>query len=78
MKLTKSLIFCFLSVLLSVCAQAQDVSNKGKVAGKNGIHIRGVSILFNGTSNATSSDRIRSLTIFDSYCGNNSFRALLV
>jgi len=78
MKLTKLLIFCFLAVLFSVCGQAQDVYSKEKVLDKNGIHIRGVSILFNGTSNATSSDRIRSLTIFDSYCGNNSFRVLLV
>ncbi len=72
MKLTKLLIFCFLSVLFSVYGQAQGVSNKGKVVGKDGIHIRGVSILFKGTAMATSSDGIQCLTIFDPNCRDSS------
>ncbi len=72
MKLTKLLIFCFLSVLFSVCGQAQDVSAKEKVLDKNGIHIRGVSTLIKETAKATFSDRIRGLTIFDPHCRSNS------
>jgi TonB-linked SusC/RagA family outer membrane protein len=56
MKLTKLLIFCFLSVLFSVYGQAQDVSIKGKVIDENGLPIPGVTILIKGTTNATSSD----------------------
>ena len=56
MKLTKLLIFCFLSVLFSVYGQAQDVSIKGKVIDENGLPIPGASILIKGTSKATSSD----------------------
>ena len=56
MKLTKVLIFCFLSVLFSVYGQAQDVSIKGKVIDENGLPIPGVTILIKGTSNATTSD----------------------
>jgi hypothetical protein len=56
MKLTKLLIFCFLSVLFSVYGQAQDVSIKGKVIDENGLPIPGVSILIKGTTKATSSD----------------------
>ena len=39
MKLTKLLIFCFLSVLFSVYGQAQDVSIKGKIIDENGLPI---------------------------------------
>jgi TonB-linked SusC/RagA family outer membrane protein len=56
MKLTKLLIFCFLSVLFSVYGQAQDVSIKGKVVDENGLPVPGASILIKGTKNATSSD----------------------
>ena len=56
MKLTKLLIFCFLSVLFSVYGQAQYVSIKGKIIEENGLPIPGVSILIKGTSKATVSD----------------------
>ncbi len=56
MKLTKVFIFCFLSVLFSVYAQAQDVSVKGKIVDENGLPIPGASILIKGTTKATSSD----------------------
>jgi TonB-linked SusC/RagA family outer membrane protein len=56
MKLTKLIIFCFLSVLFSVYGQAQDVSIKGKVIDENGLPIPGASILIKGTTKATSSD----------------------
>ena len=50
MKLTKLLIFCFLSILFSVYGQAQDASIKGKVIDENGLPIPGVSILIKGTT----------------------------
>jgi TonB-linked SusC/RagA family outer membrane protein len=56
MKLTKSLIFCFLSILFSVYGQAQDVSIKGKVIDESGLPIPGATILIKGTTKATSSD----------------------
>jgi TonB-dependent starch-binding outer membrane protein SusC len=56
MKLTKVLIFCFLSVLFSVYGQAQGVTVKGNVIDENGLPIPGVTILIKGTSNATSTD----------------------
>jgi TonB-linked SusC/RagA family outer membrane protein len=56
MKLTKLLIFCFLSVLFSVYGQAQDVVIKGKVVDENGLPVPGASILIKGTTKATSSD----------------------
>jgi len=56
MKLTKVLIFCFLSVLFSVYGQAQDVSIKGKVIDESGLPIPGASVLIKGTTKATSSD----------------------
>ncbi len=56
MKLTKLLIFCFLSVLFSVYGQAQDVSVSGKVIDENGMPIPGVTILIKGTTKATASD----------------------
>ena len=56
MKLTKSLIFCFLSVLFSVCGQAQDVTVSGKVIDENGLPIPGANILVKGTSKATATD----------------------
>lgn len=56
MKLSKLLIFCFLSVLFSVYGQAQDVSIKGKVIDESGLPIPGVTISIRGTAKATSSD----------------------
>ncbi len=56
MKVTKSLIFCFLSVLFSIYGQAQDVSIKGKVLDESGLPIPGATILIKGTSKATASD----------------------
>ena len=56
MKLTKLIIFCFLSVLFSVYGQAQDLTIKGKVIDENGLPIPGVSVLIKGTAKATSSD----------------------
>ncbi|WP_310559503.1 TonB-dependent receptor [Flavobacterium sp.] len=56
MKLTKVFIFCFLSVLFSVYAQAQDLSIKGKIIDENGLPVPGASILIKGTTKATSSD----------------------
>ena len=53
MKVTKSLIFCFLSVLFSIYGQAQDVSIKGKVLDESGLPIPGATILIKGTSKAT-------------------------
>ena len=56
MKFTKLLIFCFLSVLFSVYAQAQDVTVSGKVIDENGLPIPGTTIMIKGTSMSTSSD----------------------
>lgn len=56
MKLTKVFIFCFLSILFSVYAQAQDVAVSGKVIDESGLPIPGVTVLIKGTSKATSSD----------------------
>jgi TonB-dependent starch-binding outer membrane protein SusC len=56
MKLTKSLIFCFLSVLFTVCGQAQDVVVSGKVVDESGLPVPGVSVLIKGTTKATSTD----------------------
>jgi TonB-linked SusC/RagA family outer membrane protein len=56
MKLTKLLIFCFLSLLFSVYAQAQDVTVKGKVLDENGLSIPGATILIKGTTKATTTD----------------------
>jgi TonB-linked SusC/RagA family outer membrane protein len=56
MKLSKLLIFCFLSVLFSVYGHAQDVSIKGKVIDESGLPIPGVIILIKGTTKGTSSD----------------------
>jgi len=56
MKFTKLFIFCFLSALFSVYAQAQDAVVSGKVLDENGLPIPGVTILVKGTTKATSSD----------------------
>ena len=56
MKLTKTLIFCLLSVLFSIYGQAQDLTIKGKVLDENGLPIPGASVLIKGTAKATSSD----------------------
>ncbi len=56
MKLTKILIFCFLSTLFSVYGQAQDLTVNGKVLDEKGLPIPGASILIKGTAKAMSSD----------------------
>jgi TonB-linked SusC/RagA family outer membrane protein len=56
MKFTKLFIFCFLSILFSVYAQAQDVNVSGKVYDENGLPIPGVSIIIKGSARATASD----------------------
>nr|WP_314898407.1 TonB-dependent receptor [uncultured Flavobacterium sp.] len=80
MKFTKLFIFCFLSILFSVYAQAQDVTVSGKVYDENGLPIPGVSILIKGTSKATASDfdgnyQIKAVskgTLVFSYLGYNT------
>jgi TonB-linked SusC/RagA family outer membrane protein len=56
MKFTKLLIFCFLTTLFSVYAQAQVVTVSGKVIDENGLPIPGATILIKGTPKATASD----------------------
>ncbi|WP_338407855.1 TonB-dependent receptor [uncultured Flavobacterium sp.] len=56
MKLTKLLIFCFLSTLFSVYGQAQEVTVSGKVIDEDGLPIPGVTILIKTTTKATASD----------------------
>lgn len=56
MKLTKLIVFCFLSILFSVYGQAQDATAKGKVNDEKGMPIPGATILIKGTSKATTSD----------------------
>lgn len=56
MKITKLLIFCFLSTLFSVYGQAQDVNVAGKVLDEVGLPIPGVTILIKGTAKGTTSD----------------------
>ncbi|WP_035668246.1 TonB-dependent receptor [Flavobacterium sp. 83] len=80
MKFRKLFIFCFLSILFSVYAQAQDVNVSGKVYDENGLPIPGVSILIKGTSKATATDfdgnyQIKTTskgTLVFSYLGYNS------
>jgi len=56
MKLTKVLIFCFLSVLFSVYGQAQDVVVSGKVVDESGLPIPEATVLIKGTTKATATD----------------------
>lgn len=56
MKLTKLSIFCFLSILFSVFAVAQNVSVKGKVYDEKGLPIPGATILVKGTLKSSISD----------------------
>ena len=56
MKLTKLIIFCFLSVLFSVFGQLQDLTIKGKVVDEGGLPVPGTSVLIKGTTKATSSN----------------------
>ena len=49
-------VFCFLSILFSVYAQAQDVVVKGKVLDETGMSVPGASILIKGTSKSASTD----------------------
>jgi hypothetical protein len=63
MKLTKLLIFCFLSVLSSVYGQAQEIAIKGRAIDESGLPILGVTILIKRTTKATSSDLDRNYQI---------------
>lgn len=80
MKFTKLLVFCFLSILFSVYAQAQEITVNGKVLDENGLPIPGATILIKGTSKATASDidgnyKIKAAssgTLMFSYMGYNS------
>lgn len=56
MKFTKSLIFCFLTILFSVYGQAQQASISGKVLDESGQPIPGATILVKGTIVGTTSD----------------------
>ncbi len=56
MKFTKSLIFCFFTILFSVYGQAQQASISGKVIDENGQPIPGATILVKGTTVGTTSD----------------------
>ena len=63
MKLLKTFIFCFSSLLFSVYGQAQQHSVSGKVVDEMGLTIPGATILIKGTTNATSSDFDGAFTI---------------
>lgn len=56
MKFTKSLIFCFLTILLSVSVQAQDITVTGKVSDEKGLSIPGANILIKGTNKSVATD----------------------
>ncbi|MCB0439468.1 MAG: SusC/RagA family TonB-linked outer membrane protein, partial [Mangrovimonas sp.] len=56
MKLTKSYVFCFLSLLFSIYLQAQNIEINGTIQDENGIPIPGVSIILKNTNSGTSSD----------------------
>lgn len=56
MKLTKPFIFCFLSLLFSVVALAQDITVNGKISDENGLPVPGATILIKGSNKATASD----------------------
>ena len=56
MKLIKTLIFCFSSLLFSVLTHAQDATVSGVVNDENGMPIPGASILLKGSSTSTISD----------------------
>ncbi|MDD5149868.1 MAG: SusC/RagA family TonB-linked outer membrane protein [Flavobacterium sp.] len=56
MKFTKSLIFCIMTFLLTIVAQAQDISVSGKVIDENGLPIPGASVSIKGAPKATSTD----------------------
>ena len=86
MKLTKLLIFCFLSILFSVYGHAQEVSIKGKVIDESGLPIPGVTILIKGTTKAVSSDldgnyqikAASSGTLVFSYMGYSSIQEAII
>ena len=56
MNLNKVHVICFLSLLLSLSLQAQDLVVKGTVNDETGMPIPGVSILLMGTTTGTASD----------------------
>jgi TonB-linked SusC/RagA family outer membrane protein len=56
MKFTKSLIFCFLTILISVSAWSQDITVAGKVLDEKGLPIPGANILIKGSTRAVATD----------------------
>ncbi|PKB17267.1 TonB-dependent receptor [Flavobacterium sp. 5] len=56
MKLLKTFIFCILSILFSVYAQAQEAAINGKVIDESGLPIPGATIVLKGSSSSTSTD----------------------
>jgi TonB-linked SusC/RagA family outer membrane protein len=56
MKLTKLFIFCFSSLLFSICMQAQNATVNGVINDEHGAPIPGATILLKGTTTASSSD----------------------
>ena len=55
MKFTKTLIFCFSSLLFSFYGFAQDAIVKGKVVDENGLLVPGATVALKGTKAATTS-----------------------
>mgnify|MGYP000470474726 CR=1 FL=1 len=56
MKFTKTLIFCFSSLLFSLYGFAQEAVINGKVMDENGLFVPGATIAVKGTKVATSTD----------------------
>ena len=56
MKFTKTLIFCFSSLLFSFYGFAQDAIVKGKVVDENGLLVPGATVALKGTKAATTTD----------------------
>lgn len=85
MKLTKLSVFCFLSLLFSVCAVAQDVTVKGKVYDENGLSIPGATISVKGTTKSTATDfdgkfevkASSTATLLISFIGYNTVQELI-
>ena len=56
MKFTKTLIFCFSSLLFSFYGFAQDAIVKGKVVDENGLLVPGATVDLKGTKAATTTE----------------------
>jgi hypothetical protein len=63
MKFTKTLIFCFSSLLFSLYGFAQEAIVKGKIVDENGLFIPGATIAVKGSKVATITDFDGSFTI---------------